>query len=266
MKKKWIALMLVVCIGLSAGVIYIRTQSDHKGPEITCSDKATTEYDPDMNDAQLLRGVKATDEKDGDVSDSLTVESVYEVNDSSVVVTYVAKDSANNITKLKRNMSVSSGKRRKNIIKDAQLSTKSDTGFDSTSSAEDETGNTSKNSMDSVEAQKGGTDVDSAPETTAPEAQASAEQEKQAEAMPAQNPRLYLSEYYMTTSVGSSVDLLSFVKDIQDDKDNISELWRRIQINGQVDTSTAGTYTCTYYVVDSDGNMSNNAELTVVVQ
>ena len=29
---------------------------------------------------------------------------------------------------------------------------------------------------------------------------------------------------------------------------------------------TPGTYTCSYYVVDSAGNMSNTAELTVIVQ
>ena len=76
----------------------------------------------------------------------------------------------------------------------------------------------------------------------------------------------YLNEYYIKTSVGSSVDLLSNVKEIKDDTDNVSELWRRIQINGQVNTYTPGTYTCSYYVVDSAGNMSNTAELTVIVQ
>lgn len=96
--------------------------------------------------------------------------------------------------------------------------------------------------------------------------QTAAEQEKMADDMPAQYPKIYLNEYYIKTSVGSSVDLLSNVKEIKDDTDNVSELWRRIQINGQVNTYTPGTYTCSYYVVDSAGNMSNTAELTVIVQ
>ena len=37
-------------------------------------------------------------------------------------------------------------------------------------------------------------------------------------------------------------------------------------INGEVNTAAAGTYTCTFCVVDTDGNASNNAELTVVVE
>ena len=105
MAKKWIAAMLVVCVGLGAGVVYMREQFDRKAPEIVCTDEAVKEYKPEMSDAELLKGVKATDDKDGDVSDSLTVESVYEVDDSNVVVTYVAKDASNNIAKLKRNMS-----------------------------------------------------------------------------------------------------------------------------------------------------------------
>ena len=259
MAKKWIAAMLVVCVGLGAGVVYMREQSDRKGPEIICSDQAVTAYDPDMTDAQLLEGVKATDDKDGDVSDSLTVESVYEVDDSNVVVTYVAKDSANNITKLKRNLSTDPDK-----MKD---STKQDKPAEETAEAEPtpvpvedvETGDTS------LDTQSGDGALTPTPEASDPASQAAAEQEKLADAMPAGSPRIYLSEYYVTASIGSSVNLLSYVKDIQDDKDNISELWRRIQINGQVNTAVAGTYTCTYYVVDSEGNMSNTAELTVVV-
>ena len=34
----------------------------------------------------------------------------------------------------------------------------------------------------------------------------------------------------------------------------------------QVNPAVAGTYPCTYYVVDTAGNMSNSAELTVVVE
>ena len=48
-------------------------------------------YRSDMSNEELLTGVTATDRKDGDVSSSLTVESVYEIDDSHVAVTYTAK-------------------------------------------------------------------------------------------------------------------------------------------------------------------------------
>jgi len=61
MAKKWIAAMLVVCVGLGAGVVYMREQFDRKAPEIVCTDEAVKEYKPEMSDAELLKGVKATD-------------------------------------------------------------------------------------------------------------------------------------------------------------------------------------------------------------
>lgn len=248
MAKKWIVAMLVVCIGLGTGVVYMREQSDREAPEIVCTDEAITEYDPEMSDTELLKGIKATDNKDGDVSDSLTVESVYEVDDSNVVVIYVAKDNANNIAKLKRNMSIGSEKMK-----------------DSKESASVPVENVEIDNESSTESDSQANEP-STPEPVDIASQMALEQEQKADAMPAQCPRLYLKEYYMTISVGSSVDLLSNVKEISDDSDNTSELWKRIQINGQVDASTKGTYTCTYYVVDSAGNMSNSAELTVVVE
>ena len=71
MAKKWIAVMLVVCVGLAGGVVYLRTESDHKGPEIVCSDQAAKEYDPSMSDADLTQGITASDDVDGDVTDTL---------------------------------------------------------------------------------------------------------------------------------------------------------------------------------------------------
>ena len=106
MAKKWIVIMLVACIGLGGGLVYIRQESDSQAPEIKCTDQAENEYDPSMSDTDLLKGMMATDDKDGDVTSSLTLESVYEIDDSNVVVTYVAKDSANNIAKFKRDMQV----------------------------------------------------------------------------------------------------------------------------------------------------------------
>lgn len=66
--------------------------------------------------------------------------------------------------------------------------------------------------------------------------------------------------------MGTPVDQLSYVSDIQDDVDATNTLYRQIQIEGNVDSNTPGTYELTYYVVDSNGNESNRAVLTIVVQ
>ena len=104
MSKKWVALLLVVCIGLAGGVGFMRMNADTEGPEIVFTSEAPSVYRSDMSNEELLTGVTATDRKDGDVSSSLTVESVYEIDDSHVAVTYTAKDNSNNITKQKYEM------------------------------------------------------------------------------------------------------------------------------------------------------------------
>ena len=59
-----------------------------------------------MDEALLLEGVTAVDEKDGDVSDSLLVEKVAGTNGKEVIVTYVARDGANNVGKASRAFTV----------------------------------------------------------------------------------------------------------------------------------------------------------------
>ena len=77
---------------------------------------------------------------------------------------------------------------------------------------------------------------------------------------------MYLTTYYVEVPVGTTLDKLSYVKDIQDDTQSRSDLFRVIQIDGNVNTNVPGTYELTYYVVDNSGNSSNGAVLTVVVK
>lgn len=44
MKKILIVLLVIVCIGLGAGVIYIKGSEDNEGPKITFSEDKDTKY------------------------------------------------------------------------------------------------------------------------------------------------------------------------------------------------------------------------------
>lgn len=242
MAKKWIVIMLIVSMGLAGAVIYLKGQTDGQGPEIKYTKQAIQEYDSSMKDKELLEGVEAVDEKDGDVTDSLTIESIYEMDDSHVVVTYVAKDRSNNVTKFKRKLKTETSEEKDDDLEKVEGEEAEEEKADEELSAEP------------------------TPEVLDEAALAAQTQESAADAMPQQNPKIYLTEYYVKVSAGTSLDLLSYVKDIKDDKDLTNELWRRIQINGQVNTAVAGTYTCMFSVVDADGNASNNAELIVIVE
>lgn len=76
---------------------------DTEGPVITCKENTITASIED-SDNTLLKGVKAEDEKDGDVSDSLIIESIQMAEDGKCTVNYAAFDKANNVSKASRSV------------------------------------------------------------------------------------------------------------------------------------------------------------------
>lgn len=69
-----------------------------KHPEITLGEAGmVSEYSDDMDTSELLAGVTAYDDRDGDVTDSVTVLNVLVLDNGEYIkVTYAAKDSHNN--------------------------------------------------------------------------------------------------------------------------------------------------------------------------
>ncbi len=108
MKKVLIALLAVVCAAFYVFVLYDRMTTDKTAPEITF--EGELRYDPALEPEKLLEGVRAVDDKDGDVSDSLSVESVdTTLVQGEAIITYVARDSKNNIGRAKRNVAYAEG-------------------------------------------------------------------------------------------------------------------------------------------------------------
>ena len=104
--RKWlIVLMAAVAIGATGILGWLYMRQDRKGPEITIAESKKNSYTSDMTTEDLLEGVKAVDDRDGDVSSSLTVENVYpNEKGDEVTVVYVAKDNSNNVTKVTYHM------------------------------------------------------------------------------------------------------------------------------------------------------------------
>lgn len=245
--RKWaVVLMIILTAGLAAGMLKLYLSADRTGPEIHFDEKKEIVFRDDMTKEELLAGVSATDEGDGDVSDSLVVESVYPVNDSGMVsVIFVAKDENNNVTK-------------KEFQMEQETAAESDDGQAADTSKEAEVPET-------VVSEPTATPEPTVPPLT-PEEQAKKTQEDKITQLNPQDPRFYLTEYLVKVPVGTTPNWLDYVQDIQDDADDRSELYKKIQITGGADTNTPGTYELTYYVIDSAGNISNGAVLTVVVE
>lgn len=262
MKKFLVVLLVIICIGLGAGVVFLRGSEDNEGPKITFEEGKDTKYSSDMTKDELLQKVKAYDEKDGDVTDSLTVETMYPKNDGKeMTIIFVAKDKSNNVTKKEFTMEASDGN-----AENPDLGLIDPDAVDE-DAATDSTEADSTDSQDVVVADSADTasaDTQNGEESL--EAQAQKTQENKIAQLSPQDPKMYLNTYYVEVPVGTVLDKLSYVKDIQDDVDTTSDLFKKIQITGDVNTGAAGTYELTYYVVDSNGNSSNGAVLTVVVK
>ena len=98
-------LLLAVCLLLfGAYLIYERSVFDKTPPRISIEEGEQMLQLSVLDDRQiLLQGVSATDERDGDVTERIVVESVDQLNkDKQVVVTYAAFDNSGNVSKATR--------------------------------------------------------------------------------------------------------------------------------------------------------------------
>ncbi|MGI6006242.1 MAG: immunoglobulin-like domain-containing protein [Ruminococcus sp.] len=242
MKKILLPVSLLVLVFLAAAAGWLLLTRDREGPEIVFDESGAVTYHSGMTNEELLQGVTAEDYRDGDVTDSLMVESVRtsEENDR-VTVTYVAVDKSKNITRASR-----------------ELPGTGETQEEAEQPANDAATGESEETAEVPE-------EPAAEEQQDPEAAAVAEREEKIEALSPDAPRFYLKQHQVSLTVGESFSALDWVEEIMDDRDDRSSLFRNIQIDGSVDTSLAGTYELTYYAVDSDGNRSNEEVMTVTV-
>lgn len=251
MKKGILAGLIVLCLALFAGTAAVMVTGDRKGPEIAVPSGADVTYEEGSDTALLLEGVTATDDRDGDVTDSVIIENIFPNDDrTGASVIYAAKDSHNNVTKVTRRVNYKAA-------------------GDATAPEE----NTETDGSDAAPAENAEAEgSDAAP--AAEEAQQNdtegvkneANAKMEIEALPSKSPRMYLNTYETTVKAGSELDKISYIKEITDDADSQKTLFAEIQVDGEVDTATPGDYTLTYHVTDSNGNQSNMAVLTVHVQ
>ena len=231
MKKGIVAGLIVLCVALGAGTAAVVVTDDRKGPEIELPADGDVTYEEGSDTASLLEGVTATDEKDGDVTDSLMIENIFPNDDhTSASVVYAAKDSHNNVSKATRRVN----------YKAAAEDTPAEN--ESAPAAEEPQQNDTEGTKNETDAQM------------------------EIEALPAESPKLYLNTYEVTVEAGKDLDKTSHIKEMTDDADSQESLFNQIEIDGDVDTAVPGDYTLTYHVTDSDGNRSNAAVLTVHVQ
>lgn len=228
--------LLVVCLVLYLG-------KDRRGPEIFFDEEKQIEYAEGMDEALLLEGVTAVDEKDGDVSDSLLVEKVAGTNGKEVIVTYVARDGANNVGKASRTFTVVGSYDGGDILP-----------------VEEETFETGD-----MPGTEGYTETET--ESNEESGQDENQGEGNNEGEPAgPNPVLVLNVDMIETKKGVAPNWNEVIETMSDDKDDYNTLYNNLKLEGQVKLNEAGEYPVTLYTVDSDGNRSETRELVVKVE
>ncbi|HJA91695.1 MAG TPA: hypothetical protein H9717_01005 [Candidatus Eisenbergiella merdipullorum] len=101
--KKIVAVLCTLDVILMALSVVLYMDED-RTPPVIHMEETDMRYREGMSDSELLEGVSATDETDGDVTGSLVVEKVSETGDGTVIVTYGARDQSNNVAKASRVM------------------------------------------------------------------------------------------------------------------------------------------------------------------
>ena len=242
MKKGHVAMLFLACAALLAGNVVVYIGEDRNGPEISVPQEEIT-YVAGTDTSALLNGVTAQDDRDGDVTDTVTIESVIpNAEQTGASVVYVAKDSKNNVTKETRTILYST---------DANQA-----------AAQAAAEQVAADQAAAEQAAQG----DAAGESAQTTDDGAAQNEAAIAALSAESPRFYLTQYSVELERGAELNELSYVQDISDDEDSRDELYQGIRISGEVDTNTPGEYTLEYHVVDSDGNNSNVAQLRVTVK
>ena len=104
LKRLSVLLFIVSLIMLGSHIFKVRMLDDRTGP-VFHMDSRTIEVSVKDGQEALVKGLTATDAKDGDISDSIIVESVGPFTGTgSRIVNYAALDSDNHVTHIKREM------------------------------------------------------------------------------------------------------------------------------------------------------------------
>jgi len=238
------------CVGIILGLVifnvfYEISFGDELGPEIKVSESSLV-YKSSTTKDELLSGVSAYDDKDGDVSDELTVVNVLPSDDrKSVVITYAAKDTKNNITLYKRELTAELS----DLIVEETIeeeTTNAETTNEETTNKETTVKETEKVEETTVSLVNGVKVIDEAAVNSSG------------------IPAIELKQAEVTLPIGSAVNVLSYVKRTYDDGGK--NVHNRIQVTGEYNMGVPGEYILTYYVTDQDNNMSEKQKLKLIVK
>lgn len=242
MKKHIVTIVgiAIIAILLSLSLI-LYVNRDMTAPTIDIEEMNIT-YTQGENYDELMVGVSAYDNKDGDLTDNVFIDRITEINNGKAVIHYAVIDTSNNVGTAKRIVSYITDPLNNEDIADEE---------------QDE---------EQVEEQED-------EEVSVEDEEVSAEDEVLTEELTdhiiepnGAIPVLALTTTEHTITAGEAFNIASVVRDVVDDVDTREELFRHIRITEDYDIYTPGSYVFGIYVMDSDGNTSEPQILTLTIQ
>lgn len=249
MKQRLITIVLLLgCVAVGAVGVLTYKKQDRTAPVITVSDKKMSYTAGDPYD-QLLEGVTATDNKDGDLTDEVFVDRVVPTSKKKAVVYYGVMDKSNNVGTARKTVTYHGDN---NMGSDAEDIAPADNADAENATQPDQSADQEQKDADKQQPDQQQADQ---PDATTDDLKANGEK-----------PAMSLTATSETIARGSNFNATSMVKDVADDKDDRDTLFRQLHVDGTYDTTKSGTYELTYYVQDSDGNTSDPITFTLTVQ
>lgn len=227
-----LAVLSFIMLIVSCAGIYM---TDKIAPVINLNGKNTLTYTEGESYDALLENMTAEDDKDGDVTESLRVSNIYVISENKATVVYVAKDQANNIGKLKR---------------EVHYQAKAEE-----AAAQEEKKTVSKKEAETTSSQ------DNVPPATSSEepTPVSDTQEENIDA-----PHITMLQNEVTLKVGESFNISRYIQSAVD-KDG-TNLSRSVHIDGVYDMNQPGVYEIRVYATNSSGETSNIEIFTLTVE
>jgi hypothetical protein len=230
MRESIITVILSVLSGLMliGAVIGIMVR-DNTAPVISLTGKNNLTYTEGQDYDVLLEDMTAEDDRDGDVTDSLRVSNLYVTAKDRAMILYVAKDSSNNIGKLKREV--------RYVPKPEPVVVEEVT--------EEEAATTETT------------------ETAAPAPQQTTQVETQTEEANGE-PRVIMLQNEATLKVGETFNIFRYVQRAIDGQGN--DISRSMHLEGNYDMNTPGVYTLQIYALDAAQVRTNVETFTLTVE
>lgn len=264
-----VAVLLVVCI-------FTLITSDNTGPVIRVDESSQISYTEGQSKEVLLEGVTAYDEKDGDVTSSIRIESMF-VSGDVLKVRYAAKDKHNNVTVYDKFREVT-------YIPSDGTTAEQQNGEDGNASSQEN--NQSGEQPDQNQGETVNNETDNAatsnlseePDTTEGQGDNNGEGtdnqsgEQRADATAAIDkeavdrsgiPAIRLTDNEVTIDAGTNFYAIGYVDETYDDAGDVSG---RVRVTGDYDSDETGDYELEFFVTDSDGNVSESKFLTLHVR